>query len=72
MKILELFFRIFIEQTLCLLYMRYHLYFCRKCTEKGLSSARFNTHCNKFMVGQNRFDRSQYRIRQLLNIMGGN
>ena len=72
MNLLELFFRIFIEQTLCLLYMRYHLYFCHKCAEKELSDVRFNMHCNKFMVGQKRFDRSQYRIRQLLNTMGGN
>ena len=72
MKFLEVFFRIFIEQTLCLLYMRYHLYFCHKYGEKKINDVRFNIHCNKFMVGQKRFDRSQYRIRQLLNTMGGN
>lgn len=69
---LEIIFRTFIEQSLCLLRMRYHLYFCRKYTVKKLNNERFNMHCNKFMMAKDQFDRSQYRIRQLLNTMGGN
>lgn len=70
MKMLELFYRIFVERTFYMCMLKHNLKICHKCEDSSKKKV-FDSHYEKYMYWDGQCSKNQKRVEELLSLCEG-